>query len=246
MKILLTATVRPQVNWDLHVQDPGVRRRQYLQSVRRWLPTASRHGATVVLVENSGEDLHRLAKDAFGTIPANLRLVNAEPPTRQNIDRGKGAAEATMMDGFADAFFEDPDEVWFKCTGRLFVRNFEKCVPGDVPSRSIVGRAKADFSQLDTRFLGATAGAWRDYFVGAGPLVRDRDEMFLEKVLMKRTLSAMGDGVRLLRFSAQPDFIGRSATHADRRYDSLWSRIKRVGANKLEDILKGSLAGKYY
>ena len=246
MKILLTATVTPQVTWDLHITDPGVRREQYLRSLRAWLPVATRHGAEVVFVENSGTDLDGLAREALGAVPENLRLVRTSPPAPADIERGKGAAEAAMIDEFAASFFEDPNELWLKCTGRLSVRNFEKCLPAHVPSRAIVGRVKMNFSQLDTRFVGATADVWRRYFVGCGPLVNDRAELFLEKALMRRTLAAMSDGVSLIRFGAQPAFRGRSATHVDRRYDSLRSRIKRLGANRLEDTLKGRLAGKYY
>jgi len=49
-----------------------------------------------------------------------------------------------------------------------------------------------------------------------------------------------------LRFGAQPNYHGRSGTHADRRYDSLGSRVKRVGANRLENVLRGPLRGKQY
>lgn len=246
MKILLTATVTPQVTWDLHIADPGVRREQYLRSLRAWLPIATRHGADVILVENSGADLDRLVRDAFGAVPENLHPVRASPPTPADVERGKGAAEAAMIDTVAASFFDGASELWLKCTGRLSVRNFERCVSVQVPARAIVGRVKMNFSQLDTRFVGATADVWCQYFVGCGSSVNDRDELFLEKVLMRRTLAAMSDGVSLVRFGAQPSFRGRSATHADRRYDSLSSRLKRFGANKLEDTLKGRLAGKYY
>jgi hypothetical protein len=99
---------------------------------------------------------------------------------------------------------------------------------------------------MDTRFFGSSAGIWHDYFTGAGVHVRDRDEVFIEKVLMRRTLTAMGEGAQLLRFAAQPAFLGRSGTHADRVYDSLRSRLKRLGTNQLEKMLRGPLSGKQY
>ncbi|NEM05933.1 hypothetical protein [Geodermatophilus normandii] len=246
MRILLTATVTPQVTWDLHIQDPGVRRGQYVEALRRWIPTAASHGATLVLVENSGEDLERLAADAVGAVPDHLRLLPAPAPTPDDVERGKGAAEAAMMDLFSSTTADDDDSVWYKVTGRLYVRNFARCIPGAVPSRSVVARAALDFHQMDTRFFGATAGLWRTHFTGAGVHVDDRAEFFLEKVLMRRVLTAMGEGARLLRFGSQPAWYGRSGTHADRVYDSLPNRVKRLATNQLESLLKGPLRGKQY
>ncbi len=246
MKILLTAAVTPQIVSDLYIQDPAVRRRQYVESLRRWSPVAARHGATLVLVENSGEDLGRLAHDALGSIPDSLRLIAAPPPTEADVERGKGSAEAAMMDLFCETFLGDPAEAWYKVTGRLFVRNFSACIPRQLPPDAIVARVAMHLRQMDTRFFGASAGIWHDYFTDAGVHVRDSDEVFIEKVLMRRTLTAMGQGAQLLRFAAQPAFLGRSGTHADRVYDSPASRLKRLGTNQLEKMLRGPLSGKQY
>ncbi|MGY1735353.1 hypothetical protein [Geodermatophilus sp. SYSU D00684] len=246
MKILLTATVTPQVTWDLHIQDPAVRRGQYVEALRRWVPTADAHGAVLVLVENSGEDLTRLARDAVGAVPGHLRLVEAPLPDPADVARGKGATEAAMMDLFCEDFFGDPDETWYKVTGRLFVRNFARCVPGPLPPDSVVARIAVNLGHMDTRFFGATAGLWRDHFRDAGRHVDDRSDVFIERVLVRRVLTALGEGAQLLRFGAQPAWYGRSGTHADRVYDSLPNRVKRLVTNQVENLLKGPLQGKQY
>ena len=246
MKLLLTATVTPQVVEDLYVRDPTERRLQYRESLRRWVATAAKHGATLVLVENSGEDLTRLAHDAVGEVPSLLRLVEASAPSAEDVQRGKGAAEAAMMDLFCEMFFNDPSESWYKVTGRLFVKNFSRCIPPELPSNAAVARVALNFRQMDTRFFGATAGLWRTHFTHAGVHVLDREDVFIEKVLMRRMLTAMGEGAHLLRFNAQPAFAGRSGTHRDRVYDSFSSRIKRLGTGPLEALLKGPLRGKQY
>jgi hypothetical protein len=246
VKILLTATVTPQVLEDLHIRDPAERRRQYRESLRRWIPIAAKHSAMLVLVENSGEDLARLAHGALGEVPDLLRLVQAPAPSPHDVDRGKGAAEAAMMDLFCDQFLDDPTETWYKVTGRLFVKNFSRCIPELLPPNSAVARVAMNFRQMDTRFFGASAGLWKEHFTGAGVHVRDRDDIFIEKILMRRMLAAMADGAQLLRFDAQPAFAGRSGTHADRVYDSLSSRVKRLGTGPLERLLKGPLSGKQY
>lgn len=246
VKILLTATVTPQILWDLHIQDPALRRRQYVESLRRWVPMAARHGATLVIVENSGEDLTRLALDAVGSVPATLHVINAPPPTPEDVERGKGSAEAAMMDLFCETFLGDPGEAWYKVTGRLFVTNFSRCIPEHLPPQALVARVALNLRQMDTRFFGVTAAVWNSYFTGAGVHVRDREEVFLEKVLVRRLLTALGEGAELLRFGAQPKFLGRSGTHSDRVYDNWTSRMKQLGTNQLEHVLKGILQGKQY
>jgi hypothetical protein len=231
---------------DVYIRDPTERRLQYRESLRRWTTVAAKHGAMLVLIENSGEDLSRLAHDAVGEVPGLLRLVQAPAPSAEDVQRGKGAAEAAMMDLFCDRFFDDPTEVWYKVTGRLFVKNFSRCIPQQLPSNSAVARVAMNFRQMDTRFFGAAAGLWRTHFTHAGVHVRDRDDVFIEKILMKRMLAAMGDGAQLLRFAAQPAFAGRSGTHRDRVYDSFTSRVKRLGTGPLETLLKGPLSGKQY
>ncbi len=100
-----------------------------------------------------------LARNAVGAIPADLHLINAEPPSDEDVERGKDAAEAAMMDEFAETMFGDPDELWYKCTGRLSVRNFDKSIPGRILSTTIVGRTRVNMLQMDTRSFGATATA---------------------------------------------------------------------------------------
>jgi len=247
VRILLTATVTPQVTWDLHIRDPDERRAQYVESLRRWVPTAAHHQADLVVVENSGEDLERLVCEAAGDVPPFVQLLHAPPPTDADVARGKGAAEAAMMDLFCETFARDgSDEAWYKVTGRLFVKNFDRCIPPVLPEPSVVARVALNMRQLDSRFFGATAGLWRRHFLGTGVHVDDHEGIFLERVLMRRVLTAMGEGVPLLRFGAQPAWYGRSGTHADRVYDSVGRRVKRLATNQLEALLKGPLRGKQY
>lgn len=246
MKVLLTATVTPTVVGHLHISDPATRRRHYLGSLRRWVPLAAHLGAELVLVENSGEDLASLTKDALGEIPQHVLLLPAELPAPELVQRGKGATEAAMMDLFCDRFFDDPAEVWFKCTGRLFVSNFCECVPAPLPPHALAARLSLRLDYLDSRFFGATAQLWRTHFTGAGAEVWEPDDFPIEKVLARRTLTALGQGARLVRFATQPAIVGRSGTHARRTYNSPVRSIKRLATNQLENLLKGPLKGKMY
>jgi hypothetical protein len=248
MKILLTATVTPQTTRILHVRDPQVRRQQYIESLRRWVRLAEQHVATVVFYENSGEDLDQLARDAFREQPGNLDLRSADAPDEDMVDRGKGAMEAAMMDDFAATYSDraPQDEVWVKCTGRLFVTNLDRCLPAPVPTCALMARLSLDLAHMDTRFFAATAGAWQAYLTGAGPGVDMKRGVFIEHVLAKRVLGGIADGASLVRLRAQPAFLGRSGSYADRQYDSLQSRVKRLGTNALERALRGPLHTKHF
>lgn len=247
MRIFLTATVTPQPMRVLHLSDPAERRGQYVASLRRWAPLARRHGATVALYENSGEDLERLATDALGSVPDEVRLHPAPTPEPGVVARGKGATEAEMMDQFARDHADDPaGEVWVKVTGRLFVRNFDRCLPSSVPENAFVARLALDLTHMDTRFFAATAQAWRTHLTGAGREVDGPRDVLVEHVLARRVLTGLGAGASLVRFAAQPDVLGQSGSHAERRYDSLSSRVQRLAAEGVERALRGPLRGKHY
>jgi hypothetical protein len=248
VKILLTATVTPQpLPGPLDLRDPAIRRQQYIEGLRQWVALAAENGGSVVFFENNGEDLAALARDAFGpTTPANLELINARPSAPEDLARGKGATEAAMMDEFCERFYDDPDEVWYKCTGRLFVKNFARCTPDAVPPNSFIARLSLELTHMDARIFGATANAWRQYFTGAGEAVEDAKGMFIEHVLAKRLLRGLSEDAHLVRFRAQPQLIGRSGSYSGRQYDSPRSRAKRAGANLLERGLRGPLRRKHF
>ncbi len=136
MKILLTATVTPRVAGPLFLTDPAVRRQHYVESLRRWVPFAALSGATLVLVENSGEDLKRLVADAVGEVPGHVRTLSADIPAPELVARGKGATEAVMLDLVSDQCFDDPAEHWWKCTGRLFVQQLRRLRSSGPPSEA--------------------------------------------------------------------------------------------------------------
>ncbi|MGY1635493.1 hypothetical protein ACI78V_02425 [Geodermatophilus sp. SYSU D00742] len=231
----------------LHLRDPAERREQYVESLRHWMPIARAHGATVVLYENSGEDLEQLARDAFGSLPEDLHLRPVPVPDPSLVALGKGATEAAMMDQFAATYRGDAgEEVWVKCTGRLVVRNFGRCLPLTLPPCSFAARLAMSLDHMDTRFFAATAAAWRDYLTGAGSEVDGPGGVLLEHVLARRVLTGLGDGATLVRLRAQPDVLGRSGSHAERRYDSARSRLQRLVAEGIEWTLRGPLKDKHF
>lgn len=246
VRVLLTATVTPQPVPYLHAQDPAERRRAYVDSLRRWVPAAERLGATVAFYENSGEDLDRLARDAFGAVPGVLTLHPRPVPSAELVARGKGATEAAMMDAFVADHATDADELWLKCTGRLHVQNLDRCLPADVPAPGVVARLTVDLRRVDTRFFGASSDVWRARLTGAGPEVDDVAGTNLEHVLARRLLHAIADGTPLLRFRTQPALVGSSGSYANGDYDSLRSTAQRLVANGVEKLLRGPLYDKHF
>src|SRR5689334_23348356 len=119
---LLTGTVRPHAGANVAIADEVVRRRQYAEALARWL-TCPVGQSRIVFVENSGEDLERLAESAArGARPQPLTLLSAPPPSGV-VDRGKGAAEAAMIDyALSQLNLLEDEHLLFKVTGRLYVR----------------------------------------------------------------------------------------------------------------------------
>ena len=143
------------------VADESVRRRQYVDALARWL-ACPLQPSRIVLVENSGEDLERLAYSAARGTPSNPPILLSAPPPVGVIKRGKGAAEAEMIDYALSQLdlLEDQHHL-FKVTGRLYVRNIRRIIPRMRGRREIILRGTLDRSSVDTRFFGASGDVWR-------------------------------------------------------------------------------------
>jgi hypothetical protein len=234
--LLLTSTVRPHVGVNVTVADETVRRTQYVRALSRWAnawPAPSR----MVLVENSGADLKRLVDDALPRGAVQPILVKAPEPagTRQ----GKGAAEARMID-YAVSVLDDLEEedMLFKVTGRLFVRNVRRIVPTSRGRGQIILRGAFDWSYIDTRFIGASGDIWRGAFQGMGDDVDEARAIFLEHVAAARSLDALRSGTAAVkRFSGRPAFEGLSGTSSS-MYGGWRSRMRQVVFTPMEIAMR--------
>jgi hypothetical protein len=240
MFVLLTATVTPQVRTNLALVDAESRRRQYRSSLRQWANICDPSTTNLVLVENSGEDLRALAESALGSIPPNIRLISAAKPSSGVVNRGKGATEGLMVDeAIASLGVETENQLLFKCTGRLFVKNFASTIDlARGTGRSIwadVPRSKFDW--IDSRYFGATLSVWRDEFQGVGSASDDSQGLNYEHDLATVINSAAASSsVRVLTFREKPHFEGQSGTTGQSYTDGRNAGLKRRVLRPLDRV----------
>jgi len=195
------------------VADEDVRRQHYVGALARWLACPVQP-SRIVLVENSGEDLERLAESARRGTQSELPILISAPSPGVAIDRGKGAAEGAMIDYALSRLdlLEDEHHL-FKVTGRLYVRNVRRIIPPVRGPQEIILRGTLDGSSVDTRFFGASGDVWRRNMRGMQDEVEEADGVFIEHVVARRSLqAAWADGVVIRRFAGRPAFEGRAGT----------------------------------
>jgi hypothetical protein len=234
MWVLLTATVTPQVDESLRVVDPEVRRAQYRAAIFRWWELCRDEKLTLVIGENSGEDLPGLVQSALGFRPPEIHLVNTTQPSTSVVSRGKGATEGLLIRDVVDALGSESDgEFLFKCTGRLFVKNFRQCM-SRMPSNDSNSRVvfadipRSKFEWIDSRFFGASLAVWRQEFRDLGSLSNDSAGINFENELAHAiNLAAAGGPITVKTMSEKPWIVGQSGTTGERYAVGVPSLLKR-------------------
>ena len=216
MFIILTATVTPQVDEHIHVIDPERRREQYRSAIAKWVKLSEDLDLQPLIVENSGEDLPLLIRSAVGHRAYRMRHLAVSPPPPPVVLMGKGAAEAQMLNAAIQSLVSvDELEMVFKCTGRLFVKNFDRCVT-HAPTRQrtlIADIPRKDFSWIDSRFFGASLGVWKSELREVGVTSNDREGINYEHELATSVNdSAASLNVAVENFREKPWIVGQSGT----------------------------------
>ncbi|TFC41086.1 MULTISPECIES: hypothetical protein [Cryobacterium] len=216
MFIILTATVTPQVDEHIHLIDPERRREQYRSAIAKWVELSEDMDLQPFIVENSGEDLPRLVRSAVGHRAHRMRHLAVSPPLPSVVSMGKGAAEAQMLNAAIQSLGSGNElEMVFKCTGRLFVRNFDRCVSqAPVQQRTLIADIpRKNFSWIDSRFFGASLGVWKSELRDVGVSSNDREGINYEHELATSVNnSAASDNVAVQNFREKPWVVGQSGT----------------------------------
>lgn len=204
--LLLTATVSPGETPDLVLRDPQERESNYLDALARWCEALPPNWS-IVVAENSGWPTSRFSEvgDRFGR---SVQVLECED---RGSHEGKSIGEAGLVDDFAaTALARDCDWI-FKCTGRLYVQNIDRCLPALDGTDGICAAIVPSLAHMDSRFFGASREIFLEYFTKMGAEIDEPDVCF-EHVAARRMLRAFAAGHDFRPFEKLPYFIGRSAS----------------------------------
>ncbi|WP_123654444.1 hypothetical protein [Curtobacterium sp. ZW137] len=210
---------------------------QYLHAFGFWAQFCADRGSQLCIIESSGADPTVFA-EALSALPTAQVEVLRHSPDTQTLARGKGAAEAELID-FALAesrFLSEPTAQFYKVTGRLIVGNAEEVI---VPVSADVVRARhfLDRTRVDMRVVGTTASLWRELLADMGRDVNENKSIDLGNVVAARLASpAIMKQIQVERFNPRPAIRGQSGTNG-RTYGSLKHRVSEAFGLGVEDAL---------
>ena len=220
--VLLTASIDPMGRANVKRADPQARLGDYAASLRNWLAVVRDLPADILFCENSGWPLGELERVVSRSGMAARVTFSQFRGNDYPTELGKGFGEARIIDhAIASVVASDGrHDAVVKCTGRLFVRNARSLLPRRAVDADIMCLLDGALTQADSRFFIARAEVLATSFAGMGPEVDEAAGIYLEHVLCRRVLRAIGEGRTWKPLPARPLYSGWSATH-DRRYDSI-------------------------
>jgi hypothetical protein len=181
--VLLTSSVVP-ADLDVKLADPEQRLFHTLESVTKWLHFSNL--VSLVICDGSGFDFSDVIKEKFPGVDIEcLSFSNNKGVVAQ---RGKGYGEGEIVRYAIDnSVFIRRSGSFAKCTGKLWVENFNDCVGewngifmGKAYFENVFSLKKTRLAYFDTRFYIADVDFYRRFFVDAHQGVGGSDRRSIE------------------------------------------------------------------
>ncbi|MES2458559.1 MAG: hypothetical protein V4594_23600 [Bacteroidota bacterium] len=223
--ILLTGCINPMGMTFTKLQNPEVRREQYIEAIKFYLTTTDNN---IVFVENSGVDISEEFKEL------NKRLeIHTFKNNSYNKDLGKGYGEMIILDyAFKNSTLVQSTSSICKITGRYRILNIvpilqsyndADCeIMADLPKRLTYG---------DSRIFIAEKAFFLNFLLPSANLINDSKGVYFEHVLCRCVLYSLMEKHAYLPLKYKPRIIGQSGTDAtsyDHSYwNWLWKNVKK-------------------
>jgi hypothetical protein len=240
--VLLTATIAPPPDVPyLVLLDPRERLREYVQTLRFYLSVPDHAVDRIVFVDNSDSDLSQLRNvvdEAVGS--KNVELISywgLDYP----VEHGRSVGETLLI---AEALSRSrilrslqPDELFWKITGRLQVRNLARLVASTPAECGLY----VDFRRyrrrwVDTRVFATTAPAFRRLLLPRVDLMRQDllppDVVAPEQLLFEDLLAEQTRELICPRLRVEPLIVGTSG------FGENYRRPKRVIESTIRTVTR--------
>lgn len=221
--ILLTGCINPMGMSFTKLQNPEVRRKQYIEAIKFYLTTTNNN---IVFVENSGIDI----SGEFKELDTRLE-IHTFSNNDYNKNLGKGYGEMIILDyAFKNSTLLQSASSICKITGRYKILNIvgilqsyhdANCeIMADLPKRLTYG---------DSRIFIAEKAFFLNFLLPSVDLVDDSKGIYFEHVLCRCVLYALMEKYSYLPLKYKPRIVGQSGTDATNYDHSYWNwRWKNV------------------
>lgn len=208
LPILLSSSVVP-TDKDVKLGDPGERLFHTLESIAEWLKHSER--VRLVVCDGSGFNFADVVAKKFPN--AEIECLAFVNDRERVLKQGKGYGEGEIVKyAVENSRFIRQSGVFAKCTGKLWVENFVRCL--DAWRGPFMGKAHFDnvfslrptrMAYFDTRFYMVEVGFYKKYFMDAHLAVGGNSGLSIEDCFMEIVVSQQ---MKHILFREQPIICG--------------------------------------
>lgn len=187
--LIITAAIEIKTDdiYILKIKDTNVRLNQYLDSLN-YAINEYKTVETIIFCDNSNY-LHdyRMLIEKAKLKGKNLEVLSFSGDIKSVINQGKGYGEGEILSYiFKNSKYIHNFESFYKLTGRLTVKNFDKINSYKNNENTFIYYSKDMYgiedSLVSTVFYKANKNTYMDYFINAYKDVKDSEMKFLEVV----------------------------------------------------------------
>ena len=226
--ILLTATIDPMGITFLNRDDPAVREKDYIISMKKWIKNTD---YPLVFCENSGVSIDKIKETARGVKNRDiefLQFYGNDFPRRL----GKGYGDLGIIKyALSHSRFLNSCDYIIKVTGRIFVKNIDKIVAGLQSDKDI-------YVMTDGIIFAFKRSFAYDFLFPLHDSIDDSKGYIFEHAFKDAVSLAMHRGFRCVDLPCTAKYVGvKGGTNV--RYDvplisRVFNRLRRVGRKSTE------------
>jgi len=222
--LLMTASIDPAASKTpfTHLLDPKLRLEEYLKNIKRIIEEGV--FKKIVFCENTNynydySEIINFAKNKNVDLEPLVFEGNYEKISQQ----GKGYGEGEIIKyAIMNSKFLLPDSVFYKLTGRIFVRNIASIVRKNRSKEIIFIKAQRKVRIVDARFFKTSVAFFKEHLMEEFVNVNDPEKHYLEMVYFEKLKTIPG----ISRFNEFPYFMGVSGSTGEKYDQSLYEYFK--------------------
>jgi hypothetical protein len=226
LPLLLTATVSPPSGVPfLTRSDPRVRLADYAEALRTYLQLPDDVVDRIVVADNSNTELLALERVVAASPSMKEVELLSFPGREYPVEQGRSVGETYLIDdalaGSRILSELDDDDLFWKVTGRLRVRNFARLAASTPDCDLYIDLRRYRIPWADTRVFAATSRGFRAAFLSRVEILRHDllpEGVIAPEQLLFDELLELGRTIRLEpRLRVEPVIEGSSGLGEDYR-----------------------------